>query len=125
MTAFSKLFVVSGEQTARAVGSGDLEVLATPALAAMIENTAKEYLKNQLKPATTSVGIYLELSHLKPSYVGASIDVRLQEVTEHGTKVTYQFEVYDGLKKIAVGQHQRAIVEIEPFLQKLLENHNN
>ena len=66
---FTKEFLKES-QTAKMLGSGDLEVLGTPALAAMIEQTAKEAVKDQLSVGETTVGTVLELRHLFPSAVG-------------------------------------------------------
>jgi fluoroacetyl-CoA thioesterase len=121
MDLFSKKFTVTLEQTAKAVGSGDLEVLATPSLSTMIENTAKDYLAKELTSEETSVGSYLELNHLKPSAVGADIIIYLNSVIKDRAKVTYTFEAYDAERKIATGQHVRFIVKTAPFLAKLKE----
>lgn len=119
MDDFSKSFVIAPTQTAKIMGSGDLEVLATPALAAMIENTANELLRSKLQSKETSVGTRLELSHLKPSKVGTTIVVNMTMTEQTGSKNEFTYDVFDGNQKIAAGTHQRVIVLKEPFLKKL------
>lgn len=119
MTVYSKTFIVEATQTAREIGSGDLDVLATPALIAMIENTARDFLSNDLAEEETSVGIKLDIKHLRPSIVGAEILVNVNLEAKEGSKVAYSFEVYDSSKLIATGTHQRAVVVTEVFLSRL------
>ncbi|MGG5316574.1 thioesterase family protein [Enterococcus sp. AZ072] len=110
--------------TAEKVGSGDLPVLSTPALLAMMENCAKELLSTQLSDQETSVGSSVELKHLGPSPVGATINVQAV-ITEHtNKKVTFQIEAYENAKMIGQALHTRVIVDNEQFMRKMKENHN-
>ncbi|MEO1770284.1 thioesterase family protein [Candidatus Enterococcus ferrettii] len=110
--------------TAEKVGSGDLPVLSTPALLAMMENCAKELLSTQLSDQETSVGSSVELKHLGPSPVGSAINVQAV-ITEHtNKKVTFQIEAYENAKMIGQALHTRVIVDNEQFMRKMKENHN-
>lgn len=119
MTVYSKTFIVEATQTAQAVGSGDLDVLATPALIAMVENTARDFLSGDLTKKETSVGTKLDIKHLRPSVVGAEILVNVTIEAKERSKVAFSFEVYDSSKLIATGTHQRAVVVTEVFLSRL------
>lgn len=119
MKKFSKTFKVDLTDTAKEVGSGELEVLATPALAAMIENTANHYVQQQLSDEETSVGSKINLKHLKPSPVGAIIVVKLILVEGQLPKINFTFEVFQEDKLIAVGEHQRVIVIKSGFYENL------
>lgn len=119
MALYSKKFIVEAAQTAKEVGSGDLEVLATPALIAMVENTAKELLAKELSPEETSVGTKIDTSHIHPSKVGAEITVNVKLEDKVRTKVDFSFDVYDGPELIAMGTHRRAVVVTETFLKRL------
>lgn len=110
-----KRILVKESQTAKMLGSGDLEVLGTPALAAMIEQTAKEAVKDQLSVGETTVGTVLELRHLFPSAVGATIVVTMTSIEQTAHKIRYEFVAYEGERQIAKGSHQRAVVEIDSF----------
>ena len=116
---FTKKFLVKESQTAKMLGSGDLEVLGTPALAAMIEQTAKEAVKDQLSVGETTVGTVLELRHLYPSAVGATIVVTMTSIEQTAHKIRYEFVAYEGERQIAKGSHQRAVVEIDSFLKRI------
>ncbi|MEI5992572.1 thioesterase family protein [Candidatus Enterococcus mansonii] len=119
MDAFSKEFIVGDKDTAKVIGSGDLEVLATPALIAMVENTAKECLQKELAPEETSVGTLINTTHLRPSKVGAKIVVNVKVDSQETSKINFSFTVYDGEKLISTGNHQRAVILTDVFLEKL------
>ncbi|WP_321383758.1 hypothetical protein [uncultured Enterococcus sp.] len=119
MAVYSKSFIVAANQTARVLGSGDLDVLATPALIAMVENTAKVLLAKVLTVEETSVGTKIDMVHRRPSAVGAEITVNVKQETEKQVKVDFSFDVYEGSELIAKGSHQRAVVVTEDFLSRL------
>lgn len=119
MTYLKQTFTITQEQTASNMGSGDLDVLATPALIAMLENTAKTLLSSQLSPAQTSVGIHIQLAHKKASAVGSNIQCEAT-LTEQGKLFAFSLRAIDMAgNEIASGTHQRAIVDIEGFMGKL------
>ncbi|MBM7688672.1 hypothetical protein BCR24_08940 [Enterococcus ureilyticus] len=119
MEEFLKEFVVGSKDTAKEIGSGDLEVLATPAMLAMVENTAKEHLHQELAPEETSVGTWIEAKHLRPSKVGAQIVVKIEVESQEKSKITFSFNVLDNEQIIATGTHQRAVILTDVFLDKL------
>lgn len=118
METFKKTFVVHPEDTAKEVGSGDLAVLATPVLLAMVEYTAKESLHQALASEETSVGSSIAVKHLRPSKIGATIRVEVAVDSQDKTKINFSFQVFDGEKLVATGIHQRAVILIEPFSKK-------
>lgn len=119
MKEFSKKFVVGLNDTAKEIGSGDLEVLATPVMITMVENTAKEYLHKQLAPEETSVGTLIEARHLHPSVVGAQMTIKVKVASQEKTKINFSFEVFDNEQVVAIGIHQRAVILTDVFLEKL------
>lgn len=119
MSEFSKKFVVTSDGTAKAMKSGDLEVLATPALIAMIEETAKNAIIDELTREETSVGTMIQTTHQKASKVGAEIIVHLTYEKEGARRFQFHFQAFDSGNLIAEGLHDRVIVNTERFLQKL------
>ncbi|MFD2387804.1 thioesterase family protein [Enterococcus rivorum] len=120
MEKYIKTFIVRDCDTAKIMGSGDLEVLATPAMVAMIENTAKEAISSDLTEKESSVGSFIETKHLKPSKVGAEITVQVIIDSREEKKVNFSFEVFDGNDLIGNGNHQRVVI-----LTELLNRMNN
>ena len=73
---FKQNYLVQDNNTAKFMGSGDLEVLATPSLVAFMENTAKNYLNTFLSDELGSVGSNININHLAPTLVGKEITVQ-------------------------------------------------
>lgn len=119
MTKLIKHYQVTEEQSAKAVGSGSLLVLATPSAIAMVENTCMLISNELTKDYETSVGTAINFNHLKASLIGAKIKVNAELVEEKGRKLEFTFEVFDQEKLIANGNHTRFIVETETFLSHI------
>ncbi len=112
-------FTVQKEHSADFIGSGDLEVLGTPALAAFMEITCRESVAEHLPQNSTTVGTRLDLQHLKASAVGAVIQCRSELTELDGRLITFQVTCID--RGVIIGQaaHTRAIVDRERFMAKL------
>lgn len=107
---------VTEDMTAERLGSGDVPVLGTPAVLALVERVAVAAVAGALAPGTTTVGARVELDHLAPTPVGAMVSAtaRLEEVDER--KLTFSFEVTDPAGVVARGRHLRFLVERDGFL---------
>ena len=113
------VMVVNEGNTAEFIGSGDMAVLATPAMVALMENAAMMAVALHLGEGETTVGSMISTSHLKPSKVGRSISA-IAELTEvEGRKLVFKISAYDGDTLIGEGDHVRYIVNREKFLAKL------
>lgn len=108
--------IVTLENTAMKVGSGTLQVLATPTLAALMENAAIKALN--LPEDQTSVGTYLEIRHLAATPVGVKVWAEAEIIETDGRKLVYIIEAYDEKEKIGEGRHERYIVNCEKFMTK-------
>lgn len=114
-----KEFKVEKEHTARQIGSGDLEVLSTPSLVAFMENVAKEIVESQLKETQTTVGVELNVKHLKATAVGKKVKVRATLTAQNRSILLYNVEAYDGNFMIGKGEHKRAIVDSDQFMKNI------
>lgn len=92
----SQSHTVEAGDTARALGSGDLEVLATPRLLAWCEAATVAAVSAALEPTDTSVGTRVELEHLRACVVGAVVDVRATLVHVDGRLLRFEATVTDG-----------------------------
>jgi fluoroacetyl-CoA thioesterase len=108
---------VTQDVTAEAMGSGDVPVLATPAILASVERLAVASLADALPPGTTTVGARVELEHLAPTPVGALLSVTVRLVAVDGRRLTFEFEASDPSGEVARGTHVRVAVEREAFLE--------
>lgn len=111
--------VVSDTNTAIAVGSGDLPVLATPAMTALMENAAMLAVAGELPEGSTTVGGNIKVSHLKPTPVGAEVTATATLEKIDGRKLFFNVIAMQGEAVIGEGTHLRFIVDRERFMVKL------
>ena len=97
---YSTTITVEGEHTALSVGSGDMQVLATPALIAFMENVAMLTVRDLLSDEVTTVGGMIEVKHLKASPVGAEVVVKATLEKVDGIKLQFKLEAFQGEKLI-------------------------
>lgn len=105
--------------TAQQVGSGDLPVLATPMMMALMENAAMLAVKDQLPEGCTTVGGHIASSHLKPSKIGDSIRAEAEVTKVDGKKIEFKVAAYAGDTLLGEGTHLRFIVDRSKFLSRL------
>ena len=111
--------VVGESNTAAAMGSGDMDVFATPAMVALMENAAMNAVAACLPEGSTTVGTAIDVSHVKASPVGALIKATACLTAIDGRKLTFSVSAADGAGTIGEGTHTRYIVDREKFLAKL------
>lgn len=112
----SDRFEVSADMSAKSVGSGDIEVLATPALIARLENVAMRVVADLLPGGSTTVGGYIELSHLKPTPIGAEILVEAKLEKVFGRRLHFSLSAYENGELIGNGSHIRYVVDRREFM---------
>lgn len=101
------------------VGSGDLPVLATPIMMALMENAAMLAVAPQLSEGTTTVGGQIQSSHLHPTPLGGKVTATASLIKEEGRKLTFHIKAEDENGTIGEGEHLRFIVDKERFMAKL------
>jgi fluoroacetyl-CoA thioesterase len=114
----STLTVDSGN-TAAALGSGDMDVLATPAMTAIMENAAMLAVAGELPEGSTTVGIHIDVLHLHPSPLHAIVEAKATLQRIEGRKLYFDIVAKQGEEVVGEGSHQRFIVDRERFLSKL------
>ena len=112
-------FTVTPEDTARAVGSGSLEVLGTPRLLAWCEAATCAAIEDDLGEGETSVGTRVTLEHTAASAVGASIEVTASLVHTDGRLRRFSVAAREGGKVVGTGEITRVVVDAERFLGRL------
>ena len=110
---------VTDAVTAVNVGSGDMSVLATPMLLALMENAAMFAIKEMLPEGCTTVGGHISSSHLKPSKIGDVVKAEAEVTKVEGKKIEFKVAAYSGETLLGEGTHLRFIVEREKFMSRL------
>lgn len=114
-------FAVGEAQTAAAVGSGSLPVLATPSLLAWCEAATCAAVEPALGPGETSVGTRVELEHVRASVVGTTVEVTATPVFHDGR--LHRFSVvareFGAGRVVGTGEVTRVVVDAERFLARL------
>jgi fluoroacetyl-CoA thioesterase len=114
---------VGQADTAIAIGSGDLPVLASPIMIALMEAAACDALAGLLPPESTSVGTHVDVRHLAPSAVGATVTATAEVVDVQGTRITFRVSArhssQGGPVEIGAGTHVRVVVPRDRFLAAL------
>lgn len=109
---------VNDDNTAAAMGSGTLAVFATPAMIALIEETAWRSVEPYLEDGQCTVGTKLDVSHLSPTPVGMAVKCETELVGVDGRCLKFKAEVLDETGLIGTGTHERFIVYSEKFQTK-------
>ena len=110
---------VTLDKTALAAGSGEMEVLATPMMMALMENAAMLAVADELPEGSTTVGGHIESSHVKPSKVGAEVSATATLTKVEGKKLTFHIVAKMNDNIIGEGTHLRFVVNKEKFLASL------
>jgi predicted thioesterase len=110
--------IVSENDTAAALGSGDVEVLGTPRLIALCEQATVNALTGSLDDGASTVGITIQFDHLKPTPVGDEVvaEAVLEEVD--GRRLTFNVLAEDSGGPIGAGTVTRAVVDVERFMSR-------
>lgn len=112
--------VVTPEMTARAIGSGGLEVFGTPFMMAMMEHAAMDCVQPDLPEGKGTVGVEIASSHLAPTPVGMKVTATAEvtDVSANGKMITFKVTASDAEGLIGEGTHTRAVIDNARFLQK-------
>ena len=110
--------LVTNENTAKTMGSGTLDVFATPALVALAEKTCWQSVAPELDPGCGTVGTKLELAHNAPTPVGMMVRCESELTAVDGRKLTFSAVMYDDAGEVGRATHERFIIFEEKFAAK-------
>ncbi len=118
LTGTSEL-VVGPENTARHLGSGGVEVLATPEMVRLMERAAVAAVDPLLPAGSATVGARIDVEHLAPTPAGMRVRARAELVAVEGRRLRFAVEASDEHQVVGRGQHERVIVDLERFRQRV------
>jgi predicted thioesterase len=115
----SEQLVVEHKDTAAVYGSGALEVFATPAMIALMEKTCLTSVCDKIGEGNTTVGIAVNIKHLKASPVGSTIRCEAELVEVDRRRLVFAVKCFENEILIGEGIHERFVVESAKFMAKL------
>ena len=113
-----KELMVTPDKTAKAMGSGALDVFATPCMIALMENTAFESVQAELEEGCGTVGTALNVKHVAATPVGMKVTCDTELIKVDGSALTFLVKAYDACGLIGEGEHERFIISEEKFQAK-------
>ena len=110
--------VVTPEMTARAIGSGGLEVFGPPFMMARMEHSAMDCVQPDLPEGKGTVGVDIQSSHLAPTPVGMTVTCESELVAVEGRKLTFKVSLHDEKGPVGGGTHERFVIHNDKFAAK-------
>ncbi|MGN1121012.1 MAG: thioesterase family protein [Eubacteriales bacterium] len=110
--------IVNLSKCAKEMGSGSLEVYATPALCALMEAAAVNSLSGALEPGKTTVGISINIKHTSPTAIGMTVGAESELTEIDGRRLVFKITAYDKAGVIGTAVHERMIVDGDRLLEK-------
>ncbi|MFZ4400368.1 MAG: thioesterase family protein [Bacteroidales bacterium] len=116
-----KEMIVKAEDTASYYGSGLIDVFATPAMIAFMENTAQLSIQSYLPEGMITLGTEVNIKHLKATPLGMKVSCDTKLITVDGKRLVFEVNARDEKGIIGSGLHTRVIVDKQNFINKLLQ----
>ena len=113
--------LADSSNTAKAMGSGNLEVFATPAMIALMEKAATLAVLECLPDGSSTVGTMINVKHVAATPVGMKIAAQATLIEADGKRLLFSVEAFDGKDKIGEGQHERFIINVDKFMTRANE----
>ena len=110
--------VVTEEKTAKAMGSGELDVFATPAMIALMENTAYKSVAEYLEPGQGTVGTLMNVTHVSATPLGMQIECETKLIEIDRRRLVFEVKASDEKGLIGEGRHERFIVDNAKFMAR-------
>ena len=111
-------FTVNDQLTAKTVGSGTLDVLATPVMIARMEQAAWTAVAPHLDEGAGTVGTLMNVKHLSPTPTGMDVTCRAELTEVDGRRLVFRVTASDAKGLVGEGVHERAVIQNDRFVQK-------
>lgn len=115
----TRTITVTPDKTAEVMGSGTLPVFATPAMVALMENTAAESVEALVGEGNTSVGTVINVKHLSADPIGVEVTCESELVEVDGRRLVFEIKVSDRDGVVGEAHHERFIIDKTRFMDKV------
>ena len=109
---------VGQNDTAKALGSGELDVLATPRMIALMEEASAKCIKAELDDSESSVGTLIDVKHVSATPLGLKVTATAEVIEVDSRRVVFKVTANDEKGLIGEGRHERFIINKEKFLSR-------
>ena len=109
---------VTKDKCAGALGSGELDVFATPAMIALMEETCWKSVVAELQPGEGTVGTSLDVRHLAATPMGLKVWCETELTLVDRRRLVFDVKVYDPFGLVGEGTHERFVIQYEKFMRK-------
>jgi len=109
---------VDSSNTAKTMGSGDLEVFATPSMIALMEKASTNALADIMPEDSSSVGTMINVKHIAATPIGMKVTAKAELIEVDGKRLVFSVEAFDEKDKIGEGRHERFVINKEKFMTK-------
>lgn len=113
-----QMIIVTEQQTAKYLGSGELAVFATPCMVALMENTAYKSVQPFLDPGQGTVGTLLNVKHLAATPVGMEVRCETKLIEIDRKRLVFEVKAFDACGLIGEGTHERFVIDNQKYMQK-------
>lgn len=113
--------IVSEQNTAKTMGSGTLDVFATPSMIALMEQTAYKSVEPYLEKGNGTVGTDLQIKHISATPIGMKVTCESELIEVDGRRLVFQVTAADEKGEIGGGKHERFIIQNDRFQMKANE----
>jgi fluoroacetyl-CoA thioesterase len=113
--------VVAAEHTAKHIGSGGVQVLATPQMILLMERAGVAAVDHLLPEGYRTVGVHLDVRHLAPTPIGFEVTAAAELTAVNGRQLTFRVTAHDGTELVGEGSHQRAIIDVARFGERVAQ----
>jgi fluoroacetyl-CoA thioesterase len=111
--------LVQEDNTARHLGSGNVDVLATPEMIRLMEKAAVAAVDHLLPNGYRTVGVEVDVRHLAATPVGMRVRVQAELIAVEGRKLTFRVEADDEVERIGEGEHRRIVIDVRKFRERV------
>lgn len=115
----TRTITVTPDKTAEVMGSGTLPVFATPAMVALMENTAAESVEALVGEGNTTVGTVINVKHLSADPIGVEVTCESELVEVDGRRLVFEIKVSDRDGVVGEAHHERFIIDKTRFMDKV------
>lgn len=109
---------VTEQMTAKTMGSGKLDVYATPSMIALMENTASNSVEECLEEGQGTVGTLMNVKHVSATPVGKKVTCETTLIEIDRKRLVFEVKAYDEAGLIGEGAHERFIIDNQRFMEK-------